>query len=66
MLIIQTVMFKQTAFAAAASLWRHEREMRESELSASELAVNSLSHLSAGGSTDRREREQGGLREHAF
>lgn len=37
--------FKQTAFTVAASLRRHERELRESEASAGELAENSASHL---------------------
>lgn len=35
-------MFKQTAFTAAASPWRHESQPRESEASVDELAVNSL------------------------
>lgn len=34
--------FKQTAFTAAASPWRHEREPRESGANVDELAVNSL------------------------
>lgn len=34
--------FKQTAFTAAASPWRHEREPRESEASVDELTMNSL------------------------